>query len=95
MPFASPVERHLAQALARTLRERRTEIGLTQEEVAEAVGISRNHYGLYESGLGNRPARAPLNPTLATLVAIADALHLSLPDLIDRVYELPPRERSA
>lgn len=91
MPYASPLERHLAESLARTLQERRGAARLTQEQVAERMGISRQHYQLYESGIGNRRTRGPLNPTLATLVALARALETTVPDLIDEAFGREPR----
>ncbi|MBU9764425.1 helix-turn-helix transcriptional regulator [Mycobacterium sp. TNTM28] len=65
------------------LREAR---GLTQEYVAEASGMSRNHYQLLENGLSNRKTKRPANPRLSTLVALSDVLGVSLPELIEAIF---------
>ena len=49
MPESSPLERHLASIFAHTIRERRMELGLSQEQVALRADIDRNHYQLMES----------------------------------------------
>jgi DNA-binding XRE family transcriptional regulator len=43
---------------------------ITQEEIAEAIGVSRNWYALLENG-------APVRPSLSLLERLADALRLS------------------
>ncbi|MCB0928962.1 MAG: helix-turn-helix transcriptional regulator [Mycolicibacterium insubricum] len=82
----SEVEWELAQALGRRLLELREARGLTQETVAEASGMSRNHYQLLESGLSNRKTRRPANPRLSTLVALSEVLGVSVPDLVGPVF---------
>lgn len=84
----SAIERELAEALGRTLTELRQKQGLTQEAVAEAAGISRNHYQLLEYGLGKRDGRRPANPRLSTLVALSQVLGTTVPKLINTVF--PP-----
>lgn len=70
------------------LAELRQERGLTQEKVAEAAGISRNHYQLLEYGLGKRDGRKPANPRLSTLVALSEVLGTTVPELINTMF--PP-----
>ena len=82
----SAIERDLAEALGRRLAELRSARGLTQESVAHAAGISRNHYQLLERGLGQRGDRKPANPRLSTLIALSKVLGTSVPDLIDGVF---------
>lgn len=63
--------------MARTLRHRRLEAGLSQEGLAYAAGLSRNHIQLLEREVGALP-----NPTLRTLYAIAEALDCRVIDLL-------------
>lgn len=88
----SLIERELAEALGRRLAELRSARGLTQEDVAQAAGISRNHYQLLENGLGERNHRRPANPRLSTLIALSEVLGTSVPELIDTVFT-PGRRR--
>lgn len=82
----SSIEQELAKALGDRLIELRQARGLTQENVAQAAGISRNHYQLLESGLGQRGERKPANPRLSTLIALSEVLGTSLPDLINAIF---------
>lgn len=82
----SAIEQELALALGRRLVDLRHASGLTQEQVAEAAGISRNHYQLLEYGLGKRKDRKPANPRLSTLVALSDVLGTTVPDLIEVMF---------
>lgn len=67
----------------------RTERGMSQENVAYAAGLTRYTYQRLERGLGTNALAA--NPTLATLVAVAQALDVGLEDLIP-LRELPTFE---
>jgi transcriptional regulator with XRE-family HTH domain len=82
----SEVERALARSLGHTLHSLRLARGLTQEAVAEAAGMSPNHYQLLESGLSNRKTKRPANPRLSTLIALGDVLGVSVPDLIASIF---------
>ncbi|WP_102145822.1 helix-turn-helix domain-containing protein [Mycobacterium hubeiense] len=82
----SEIERELATALGRRLAELRLARGLTQEDVAQAAGISRNHYQLLEYGLGRRNDRKPANPRLSTLIALSEVLGTTVPELIDAMF---------
>lgn len=81
----SEIERKLADALGRRLAGLRQERGFTQEALAEAIGISRNHYQLLENGISNRKTKRPANPRLSTLVALSNALGMSTADLVAEV----------
>lgn len=59
--------------LGRRLRELRQAVGLTQEAAAETSGVHAKHIQRVELGSAN--------PTLATLVALADAYGVSLSEL--------------
>ena len=63
--------------MARAIRGRRLGAGLSQEGLAYAAGLSRNHIQLLERGIGALP-----NPTLRTLYALADALACRVVDLL-------------
>ncbi|WP_319945699.1 helix-turn-helix domain-containing protein [Nocardia macrotermitis] len=82
----SAVERHLAVLLGQRLVTLREARGLTQEEVAHAAGISRNHYQLLENGWGVRKTKAPANPRLSTLIALSEVLGTTVPDLVDEMF---------
>ncbi|MFC6013771.1 helix-turn-helix domain-containing protein [Nocardia lasii] len=82
----SAVENELVAILGHHLAELRMARGLTQEQVALAAGMSRNHYQLLEAGLRARKPRKPANPTFTTLVALSEVLDTPLPDLINEVW---------
>jgi transcriptional regulator with XRE-family HTH domain len=63
--------------LADKLLAARTAAGLTQEALAQAAHLSRNHLQVLERGVG---ARA--NPRLSTLYALAAALGVRVVDLL-------------
>lgn len=89
MTVDPPVDRDLALRLGRRLASLRSFSGLTQEQVAQAAGINRNHYQLLESGLSDRRKNTPANPRFSTLLALADVLGTTLPDLIADVEGMP------
>lgn len=55
------------------MKAARAAVGLSQAELAKAVGVTRQTIGLIESG--------GYNPTLGLCVAICKALHVTLNDL--------------
>lgn len=57
-------ERILASALAKTMIRRRKELGKTQEQVALAADMDRNHYQLMEHARSDRKTNYPANPRL-------------------------------
>lgn len=83
----SEIEQALAQALGRRLCDLREARGLTQEVVAQAAGMSRNHYQLLEIGLSNRKTKRPANPRLSTLVALSAVLGVSVPELVESIFK--------
>lgn len=86
----SAIERELASALGRRLASLRDARGLTQEFVADAAGISRNHYQLLERGLGARNTGKPANPRLSTLVALSEVLGTTVPELVEAIFAIEP-----
>lgn len=67
----------LLQALGTALKERRNELGLTQEDVAGAAEIDRPFITMIES--------AKKQPTVSVFWKLARALQLSPSDLADRI----------
>lgn len=73
-------EAHAVDVLRRNLRLLREARNLSQAELGQAAGISRNHYQLLETG---RAASGGLaNPRLNTLRALADVLGVRPESLI-------------
>ena len=62
------------QALGDAIRERRTALGLSQEELAEAVACHRNYMGRIERG--------EQNITLDMMVRVARGLRSSINELM-------------
>ncbi|MBQ3755124.1 MAG: helix-turn-helix transcriptional regulator [Clostridia bacterium] len=58
------------------LKELRLNVGLTQEELAAKLGLSRVNYTRYENG--------KVRPDYETLVKLADFYDVSLDELFDR-----------
>jgi transcriptional regulator with XRE-family HTH domain len=73
-----PGEAEQQRALGRALRELRARRGLSQETLGKRARLHRNYIGAAERG--------ELNPTLRTLLKMADGLALPLSELIT-VYE--------
>lgn len=83
----SAVEQLLARRLGTRIAYLRVQKSLSQEALAQQVGISTNHLQLLESGLSDRTKRSPANPRLSTLVALSDALGVPLPELLQESSE--------
>lgn len=64
----------LPKTIGKKVKKRRTSLGLTQEELAEKVGISRTYMGFVEQGRNV--------PTLETLEKIARALKVKTSELL-------------
>lgn len=76
------------------LQARRRARGLSQENVAHAAGMSRNHYQLLEAGLSDRTKSTAANPRLSTLISLAQVLDVSVTDLVVELFG-PAAERPA
>jgi transcriptional regulator with XRE-family HTH domain len=63
--------------LAKRLKECRKKKGWTQQKLAERTGLSFNTITKIEQGIGD-------SPTLKTLVKLADALGISIDELVGR-----------
>lgn len=63
--------------LARSIKKRRAELGISQEDLAFQSGIDRTFVSKIE--------RSIANPSLKTILDIAEALDISLSDLFKTV----------
>lgn len=89
VPSVPPIDADAAVALGTRMKELRQAAGLTQEKLAHRAGISRNHVQLIEKGLSDRSNPSPWNPHLSTLVALCEALGVSVTQVVD-VFDAPP-----
>lgn len=64
----------LPKTIGKKVKKRRNFLGLTQEELAEKVGISRAYMGFIEQGRNV--------PTLETLEKVAKALKVKVSELV-------------
>jgi transcriptional regulator with XRE-family HTH domain len=85
---AEPTWESFGREIGIRLQRARERKGLSQERTAHLAGIAAYTYQKFEKG-ESRPG-APLNPRLATLVALCQVLDLTLQDLIP---ESAPRAR--
>ena len=67
----------LLKTFGRSIRRLRKQRGLSQENLAEAAGMSRNYVSDMERGVRN--------PGLLALVALAKALRVSLRELVEEI----------
>ncbi|MCI8367863.1 MAG: helix-turn-helix transcriptional regulator [Eggerthellaceae bacterium] len=65
----------IKQALGANIRARREALGLGALQFSQMVSVNRYSLRQIEAGTAN--------PTIETLLAIADGLSLSLPDLLE------------
>lgn len=72
---------------AHRLRQLRRERGLTQADVAHAVGIAEYTYQKYESAKST--AETNSNPRLGTLYALANVFEIELPELFTMSFDMP------
>jgi transcriptional regulator with XRE-family HTH domain len=71
--------------VGRNVRRLRLDANLSQEDVAELMGVDRAYVSALE--LGSR------NPTIITLWRVAEALQVTLTDLVDQDAAAPPAGR--
>jgi transcriptional regulator with XRE-family HTH domain len=76
----------VSREVARLLRRERLRRGKSMTQVAERSGLSRQMISYIEQGMRN--------PTLDTLLRIAAALDIDLPELIRRASSAAKRIRS-
>ena len=66
------------------VRERRAELGLSQEELASRAGVHRTYIGMIE--------RAEKNITLENIEKISKALKLNIDDLMKNLWPIQTRK---
>jgi hypothetical protein len=81
MPRTAASEIH-AKVVGRTMRQTRRELGLTQAEVAERLGVSASYVSAVEAGRRNL--------TLGQLANIANAMRLGIDISFVRPDEVQP-----
>lgn len=79
---ATPRQRELG----RRIRDRRQELGLSQEALAQKAGINRTYIGSLETG--------QRNPSLENLCHLAVALGVPLAELVEGLDQLEGRKGS-
>ena len=67
------------------VKERRTELGLSQEDLAERCGFDRKSISRVETGA--------FSPSLDRVWRLADGLDLPISDLFAELGDPPPRRR--
>ena len=72
-----PVLQNSKAILGKTIRDRRTELGLSQEELAERADLHRTYVGGVERG--------ERNVSLENIVRIARALQIVPSQLLERI----------
>lgn len=65
----------LPKIISKRIKKRRNDLGMTQEDLAEKVGVSRVYIGYVEQGRNT--------PSLEILEKIAKALKVKLSELVD------------
>src|SRR5688500_1644072 len=83
---ATTFEAETARALGRVIRERRLDLGISQELLAAMAAVERSHMGKIERG--------EHLPSLPIVVRLAHALECPPGTLVDRMVELLPPQRS-
>lgn len=71
--------------LATNIRTLRSQLGVSQEELADLCGLHRTYVGAIE--------RAERNVTLSTLEVFSKALGVSVPDLLTTKTSITQRQR--
>jgi len=78
----APWRANAAREIGLRLQRRRVALGYSQEIVAHLAGIATYTYQKFEKG-DSKPGK-PMNPTLFTLYALADALEMDIGELVKR-----------
>jgi transcriptional regulator with XRE-family HTH domain len=72
--------------IAKTIKARRAELGISLQDVADATGISKAHIWDLERG-------ASSDPKVTTLLALSDALRVSLAQILGAEISQPLMSR--
>ena len=74
----------IIQAFGQLVRQHRERLGLSQEDLAEQTGVSRNYIGMIERG--------ETNPTLLVIHDLARSLQMTVPKFMAEL--ILPTEKS-
>ena len=77
---ATPSKDEFSRAMGVALQRLRRDKGISQERLAHMAGISAYTYQKFEKG-ESKPG-TPMNPRLFTLLALAEALDVTLADIV-------------
>jgi transcriptional regulator with XRE-family HTH domain len=75
---AEPLTAEVAQAFGRRLYAARRRLGISQQELADRVDMSRETISRLERGLANESRKSSADPTLTALLALSRALGMQL-----------------
>ncbi|RUQ21139.1 XRE family transcriptional regulator [Kocuria sp. HSID16901] len=89
------LDRETAQRLGSLLQSYRADLGFSQEKVAIAAGISRQHYQQMEYGYSDRATRSPSNPKLRSLMRIVAILNIPREEVLDAIWPEDSAHRHA
>ena len=95
MQDSSQIDSLVAWRLAKTVRDRRESLGMSQEDLALRANLNRTTLQSLESGRSDHKTGKPSNPQLRTLLQLARALEMSAGELLceaERLYDQALRE---
>ncbi|EPD26481.1 helix-turn-helix transcriptional regulator [Actinotignum sp. GS-2025f] len=95
MQDSSRIDSLVAWRLAKTVRDRRESLGMSQEDLALRANLNRTTLQSLESGRSDHKTGKPSNPQLRTLLQLARALEMSAGELLgeaERLYDQALRE---
>lgn len=82
MPQPAPTTEQ-ARAFGLRLRRLRLDLGLSQEKIADAAGITLQHLSLLENGYSDGSRRSPANPRVGVVQGLARALRTDVYFIIE------------
>ena len=80
------LDRQTAQRLGSLLQSHRADLGITQEKVALAADLSRQHYQQMEYGYSDRATRNPSNPKLRSLMSVVAILEIPREEVLKALW---------
>lgn len=83
----SSIDYQLAKQIAKTVSTRRAELGLSQYELARRAELDRTTVQAIEVGKTDLKNNRNANPKILTLLHLAEALEMSIDDLLEGVEE--------
>ena len=77
----------IKQMIGARIKDIRTKMGLTQEQLAEKIEINSKYLSSIERGLEN--------PTLNTLIKLSESMDVNLDDIFNQIQIENPAERKS